>query len=80
MRIERTKTLLAETNLPIKHIAQQAGFQTHPSKNLICRQIRGHSCGWSSRFSVPGRPSRPANETRESVNSNEIDTFTAVAW
>ena len=28
VRIERAKTLLAETNLPIKHIAQQAGFQT----------------------------------------------------
>lgn len=28
VRIERAKTLLAETDLPIKHIAQQAGFQT----------------------------------------------------
>jgi LacI family transcriptional regulator len=28
VRIERAKTLLAETSLPIKHIAQQAGFQT----------------------------------------------------
>jgi AraC family transcriptional regulator len=28
VRIERAKTLLAGTDLPIKHIAQQAGFKT----------------------------------------------------
>jgi len=41
VRIERAKTLLAETNLPIKQIAQQAGFQTVQYLTRAFRRLTG---------------------------------------
>ena len=41
VRIQRAKTLLAETNLPIKQIAQQAGFQTVQYLTRTFRRLTG---------------------------------------
>lgn len=41
VRIERAKTLLAETSLPIKQIAQQAGFQTVQYLTRTFRRLTG---------------------------------------
>jgi hypothetical protein len=41
VRIERAETLLAETNLPIKHIAQQSGFQTVQYLTRAFRRLTG---------------------------------------
>jgi LacI family transcriptional regulator len=41
VRIERAKTLLVETNLPIKHIAQQAGFLTVQYLTRAFRRLMG---------------------------------------
>jgi LacI family transcriptional regulator len=41
VRIERAKTLLAETDLPIKSVAQQAGFQTVQYLTRAFRRLTG---------------------------------------
>jgi LacI family transcriptional regulator len=56
VRIERARTLLAETNLPIKHIARKAGFQTVQYLTRAFRRLTGDTPaafrrrhpGWSS--------------------------------
>jgi LacI family transcriptional regulator len=43
VQIERAKTLLGETNLPIKFIAQQAGFQTVQYLTRAFRRLTGNT-------------------------------------
>ena len=43
VQIERAKTLLAETNLPIKSIAQQAGFRTVQYLTRAFRRLTGNT-------------------------------------